>query len=301
MSTAHYIHCLASPRMRTRQGAVRRLVRIGSDAVPTLMEAAASRSKEARMCAAEALARIGDSRGFDAIAAQLDDPDDFVQYEAAWALGIFKDERAVGPLIERLRRDDDSGASNGARQWMDMFGQAAVEPLLQVLRDGSPGARVSAAHNLASIGDERAFDPIAALAEATREMDRVWALEALGRLGREHPERFGERCIALIAKYADDAHEDVRGAVEGETESIREAIEELTAVENKPPRSRQIKLLLSEKRHWDRSRLDGRHIGLCRRRRERLGLSYKGIKPGWMAGHTWWDVVAMRARDLEDY
>jgi HEAT repeat protein len=298
---AFLVHCLGNPRLRKRQHAARRLVRVGSDAVPALIEAAASPSREVRLEAARALAEMRDPAGFDAILKQLDDPDSFVQYEAAYDLGVLGDERAVGPLVERLRRSDDSGASNGAAQFVDRLGSAAVGPLLQVMADGSPDAKACAAHNLASIGDESALEPVAKLADTSDGMQRVAAVEALGRFGWTHPERFGERCIALIAKYADDAHEDVRGAVEGETENIREAIQELTAIQNKPGRSRHVKLLVGEKRRWNRSSQALSRMFFLRRRCERRGVACNRVYRASAAEWTWRRVRAMRARKLNDY
>lgn len=71
MEIEYLIHCLANPSMRRRHSAVRQLVRIGADAVPALIEATTSPSKEIRLDSAWALARIADPRSYEAIVAQL--------------------------------------------------------------------------------------------------------------------------------------------------------------------------------------------------------------------------------------
>jgi hypothetical protein len=56
-----------------------------------------------RVCAAEALGRLGDRRAVSALVRALDDEDDGVRSAAAEALGKIGDKRAIGPLKKAVR------------------------------------------------------------------------------------------------------------------------------------------------------------------------------------------------------
>ena len=142
-----------------------------AEGTPALLEALADRSPEVRAAAALALARRRETHAIVTIAAWLSGGDPGLRRSAAEALGI--------------------------------FGPAAVPALLDLLERGSPEARVSAVQALAEIGDARAFETIATLAQppppltAARDREeeraardrrpdarlRAWALWGLGRLG----------------------------------------------------------------------------------------------------------------------
>jgi HEAT repeat protein len=84
------------------------LVKIGTPAVPALIQALGDRSENVRRAAAEALGAIGDPQAVPALIQALGhetDPfaDDWaVRRAAAWALGKLGDPQAVPPLIQAL-------------------------------------------------------------------------------------------------------------------------------------------------------------------------------------------------------
>jgi HEAT repeat protein len=68
-----------------------------------------------------ALGDIGDSGAVPSLCAALDDGDREVQISAMHALGRLKDERAITPLLTKLR-DSDSDIRSRAAEVLDMIG-----------------------------------------------------------------------------------------------------------------------------------------------------------------------------------
>ena len=64
----------------------------------------------------------------------LEDKDEFVRQEAAYALGLTRSRIVVGPLIERLAQDKKDGVRGAAAVALGHIGdEAAVVPLAQIL------------------------------------------------------------------------------------------------------------------------------------------------------------------------
>jgi len=84
------------------------LVKIGSPAVPSLLEAFKSNDKDVTMKAAEALGLIGDPQAVPALVQTLNDKNEErrVRWKAAEALGAIGTSQAVAALIEVLQDTD---------------------------------------------------------------------------------------------------------------------------------------------------------------------------------------------------
>ena len=83
----------------------------------------------------------------------LKDRDSDVREDAAEALGMIGDARAVEPLIQALKDDISSDVREEAAEALGMIGDArAVEPLTQALKDRDSDVREEAALALARIG-----------------------------------------------------------------------------------------------------------------------------------------------------
>ena len=79
------------------------LTRIGAPAVDALIGALSHENPDARVRAADGLARIKDSRAVDRLIATLKgDQDEWVRYRCAGALGAIGDSRALDALIEAI-------------------------------------------------------------------------------------------------------------------------------------------------------------------------------------------------------
>ena len=136
---------------------------------------------EVRMCAAEALGKIGDARAVEALLRTLEDGDDEVRRSAAEALGKIGSKRAIEPLIQTLK--DRKGSVRGsAAEALGKMGEPAVEPLIHAMDDEVQNVRLGATEALGEIKDGRAVEPlIQALID--EDLDIQWsAAEALVKI-----------------------------------------------------------------------------------------------------------------------
>ena len=105
---------------------------------------------------------------------------DGVARSAARELGKMGNDRAIPPLVGLLSHADVSQAATEA---LLGFGNRAVGPLLEVVRQGDALARAAAAGALGEIRDKRAVEPLVQLLQADDEYAvRVAAATALGNL-----------------------------------------------------------------------------------------------------------------------
>lgn len=90
------------------------VVRIGSAALPALIEAAGSEDPMVRYRAAWAIGKIGDSAGFDTRLRLMEDDDVRVRYDAIDALGKLGDHRALEPVRAALKSYTEDDEERGA-------------------------------------------------------------------------------------------------------------------------------------------------------------------------------------------
>lgn len=113
--------------------------------------------------------------------AALRDDDWAIREEAAIRLGCLKDARAVDPLVSTLR-DRDRSVRDAAVGALASIGPPSVVALGACLSDPELSVQEAASAILASLADERVFDP---LLDALRSPDwivRMHAARAVGRL-----------------------------------------------------------------------------------------------------------------------
>jgi len=112
----------------------------------------------------------------------LKNPDDYVRWKAAEALGEMGDEAAVPALIEALS-DEVSGVREfAARALGEISDSRSVEPLITALEDKSNFVRLEAVKALEMIPDERAISPLTkSLADAELQQNAANALAAIGK------------------------------------------------------------------------------------------------------------------------
>ena len=110
----------------------------------------------------------------------LVDPRHEIRESAARALGEIGDERAVDPLVARLKnRDERRSVVIAVSDALARIGDPrAFDPLVSLL------PRDYAARALAALGDKRAVEPLLrAMAETEHADDRIAAADALSALG----------------------------------------------------------------------------------------------------------------------
>ena len=126
------------------------------------------------------LTERGDIAG---LARLLEHKEPQVQYEAAEALGNLGDEKAVGPLITALKRDEFSGVRWKAAEALSKLGNPAVGPLIAALQYPDDDVRWKAAIALGEIGNPDAIDPLIALLADDDRFVRSRAAHALSMIG----------------------------------------------------------------------------------------------------------------------
>jgi len=110
--------------------------------------------------AALALNRLGDSRGADALIRGLSSCNHDVRSAAALALGRLRDVRAVEPLIVALGDIDGKVQASAARALAVLGDMRALEPLIRVLGEKRKWARLAAIDALGQLGDRAAIEPL---------------------------------------------------------------------------------------------------------------------------------------------
>jgi len=117
------------------------------------------------------------------LARLLEHKDPVVQYEAAEALGNIGDERAVGPLINALKRHEFSGVRWKAAEALSKIGNPAVEALVATLQYPDDDVRWKAAIALGEIGNPDAVEPLIRLLSDEDRFVRSRAAQALSMIG----------------------------------------------------------------------------------------------------------------------
>lgn len=176
--------------------AVEALKLIGEPAVVPLIDALQDREWHVRLGAARALVGIGDAAVEQLVLALRNSPP-VVRMGAAATLGKIGTPAAIAPLTDALLHDDPR-VGRVAVQALGRMGEAAVTPLLRVLREGNDAARRGAVAALVLIGGPAAGLLPGALADEDFRV-RAGVADALDRLGWS-PEPGEETVRYLIAK-----------------------------------------------------------------------------------------------------
>jgi HEAT repeat protein len=180
------------------------LARIGDrGAIPVLLNTLKDPESDVRIAACLGLGMFKDPSAFDEIAnLLLDDPKIEVRQAAAKALGSTRHPAALPFLMEALHDSywwyERESAAGDLLTAIENMGAAAVEPLIDALRDREGAVRKYAAILLGRIGDPRAIEPLGmALYDLHHDVGKASA-EALARFGAasfevlvealEHPE-----------------------------------------------------------------------------------------------------------------
>src|SRR5262245_40276212 len=127
---------------------------------------------------------------------QLQHSDRNVRGRAALELGTLGDARAVGALIRALGAESNPFVSDNITRPLACMPEAAVEPLIRMLRDPDPRARFHAAHTFSKIMDPRAVDP---LIDRLGDDDIAVVTKAAFALGRIGDERAIPPLAALVS------------------------------------------------------------------------------------------------------
>jgi HEAT repeat protein len=173
---------LISGEDQRAEAAVPQLAEFGRRALPVLQQLLSSEQVDRRWWAARALAAIPDPVVPLLLVDLLPDESPGVRQCAALGLRIQPDERSVPALVAALE-DQDPLTASLACDALGTIGKAAVQPLLEFLERGSPGARIQAVRALAIIADERAIPALVKVLDEDSAVIEYWATEGLERMG----------------------------------------------------------------------------------------------------------------------
>lgn len=222
------------PDANVRRAALQGIATLKSErAFDMLLKAFRDSDADVREAAARSLGNLGDPRGQAPLVAALQDGHLGVRRAAAKALDSLGWQ--PGDDTQRLYRS----VALGEFQKMAGMGAAAVEPLINALKDPQNPSRRAVVEALSQMGDARAVKPLIAAAKDSDPHVRVAAIEALGRMcetsasetlvllvrDKEHAVRaaaaaalgrIGDRAVvpALIAALKDDQWNVRHAAVE---------------------------------------------------------------------------------------
>ena len=207
------IEALQSENLQVRQGAVDALGKIGQSAIPDLLEGLKSDKEQVRWGAAKALGIVGSDakEAVPDLIEALQDKEARVRSSAADALGgIGRDAKvAVPDLIEALQDKEARVRSSAAYGLggIESDAKEAVPDLIEALQDKEARVRSSAAYGLGGIGHD-AKDAIPDLSKALQDSDkdvRRHAAWALGRIGHDV-----KGAVSDLSKALQDPDKDVR-------------------------------------------------------------------------------------------
>lgn len=131
---------------------------------------------------ATALGEIGDSLAADYLIPVLNDTANLVRKSAAFALGETGSPRAIPYLINTLS-DEYYGTRFAASNSLVKFGNIATKPLIPLLNADDPKYRCLVIETLGKIEDKEALKPLLQNLNDTDWVVRGFTVEALGNLG----------------------------------------------------------------------------------------------------------------------
>jgi len=209
---------LSAADVEERRDAVMRLKALRH---PDASRAAVSALKDnlaiVRATASSAVLTLPGEEAATSLLPLLDDKDEFVRQEAAYALGQTRSKTAVAPLIERLASDKKDGVRGAAAVALGQIAdEAAVVSLAQILSPqiGLPGSRKSkrktndlvlraAAHSLGQIASRAGVPALVATLEDEKTADdiRREAAFALGQIGDPSARQALQRALSARDPY----------------------------------------------------------------------------------------------------
>lgn len=187
------VRALADNQSSVRDWAVLALVKFGNRSTNSLIRVLSNDSAinftvdagEAdlvRWQAAAALGLIKDAKAVEPLISRLNAQNDSTRYWSAISLGMINDSRALGPLTKTLA-DGNPGVSEGAGWALRRLkGSQATAFLVELLSDDNSSMRTGAARALGDGRDGRAVEPLILALQDESTPVRAEAATSLGKL-----------------------------------------------------------------------------------------------------------------------
>ena len=165
-SSPALIDALKTKDKRLKVFIVNALIKMGKDAVPSLLEALDNNSKwSVRAGVAEALGGIKDKRAEELLLKKIKDQSKSVRYAAINALNNpeFDKDKLIAPLIEVAKSDSYYSNRNIAIAILSVSkDEKALKTIIELVNDQLPAVRFDAITALRNIGREEAVEPLIA-------------------------------------------------------------------------------------------------------------------------------------------
>jgi HEAT repeat protein len=143
---------------------------------------------------------------------ELHNPDSNIRSRAALSIGERADTDALPALIGRVGTEADLNVREDITWSLVRIGDAALLPLIDLLRDASAAVRHHAAHTLGKIGDARAVD---ALIGVLQDNDEAVVLKTIFVLGQIGDARAIPALVQLLESEQQDVQATLVSALEG--------------------------------------------------------------------------------------
>jgi HEAT repeat protein len=181
-----------------REHAAQELIRLGTDALPPLIESLQTRDQNLLPYYQQILARIPGATPL--LIKTLHSAHPVIRGRVAEVFAISKDRSAVPALLEALKGEYFTVRSRAALAMGKIGDRRAIQPLLQLLKDQEDEVRIAACLSLGSFKDPSTFDDITnVLLDDPKIEVRQAAAKALGNT--EHPAALSYLMEALHDSY----------------------------------------------------------------------------------------------------
>jgi len=169
-----------------RERAAEALIRLGTDAVPALVDALQTGDESLSRLYGRILLRIGPP-ALPFLTKALTTAHPLVRGRAAEILGMTRNDQVVPTLSEALRSEYYTVREKAATALGSIGNPAAIDPLLKLLRDSVPEVRIAAIQAVAKFCDPLTFDQIANILLDDPMIEvRQTAARALGNTRHPH-------------------------------------------------------------------------------------------------------------------
>jgi HEAT repeat protein len=179
----------------------------GDDGMTRLSAALSADDPPTRIAAIEAFVDVGGSRAAEQVCLALADEDLDVQAAAAHALGELRDDDGnpvgVEELLLTLQSAEPTVVAAAARALANTGETRAIEPLRELLREGSPGVALAAIEGLRALADPVLGD---LLVEALGHPDEEVVKEVLSAIAESR----GGRTVSRLSVGLSHPAWDVR-------------------------------------------------------------------------------------------
>lgn len=176
------MHDLTGNDETRAEEAAQRLIGMGEDAIPALLDLSRSTNADSRWWAIRTLSQSPHCRPEWLIPFLLTDPAPEVRQCAALGLAGVVDENNVSPLVNALR-DSDTMVITLAANALVKLGATAVPALIETVKGDKQSARIQALRALAEIKDHRAIPIMMQVMNEDSVLLQHWAKIGLDRLG----------------------------------------------------------------------------------------------------------------------